>query len=479
MSDRRGSHREVIMLAYPAVLTMLSWTAMWTVDTIFLGRVGTAEQGAAGLAGILTWTLICVVNGTLTAVQIFVAQHCGAGKEDRCGEILWQGVYLGLFASVPIALIALKSDLLVGALGLDPEMRGFAADYLKIRLFGAVFTFMYRGMELFLQGTGDTRTPLKVSIVSNGCNVLLDYLLIFGALGFPEMGVKGAALASVIATALQSGIYFALILRGGKLRPFFPSKVAPLVPRRFFRMLRVGSPIGLQWVLDMGTWSIFTIAVAQLGEVQAAAHHIAVTILHVSFMPGYGISIATTTLVGRYLGAGDRDAAKRTAYNGLRIVVVFMGTMGLMFFVFREHLMRMFNPDPAVISVGAMLLIYAAVFQIFDGTAMVGAGVLRGAGDTRWPSLVAIGVAWGVFVPLVYLMIVRLSLGVVGGWQAATIYIAVLGLAMFAGVRKRKWSERRPLLQDLEIPDAARVVSGPDAIVPAAPAAPRPEAETR
>jgi MATE family multidrug resistance protein len=224
----------------------------------------------------------------------------------------------------------------------------------------------------------------------------------------------------------------------------------------------------------MGTWTIFTTIVARLGEVDAAAHQIAVTILHISFMPGYGVSIATTTLVGQYLGAGDKEAAKRSAYNSLRVVIAFMGTMGILFYVFRTQLIGLFNPDPAVIAMGATLLIYAAIFQAFDGTGLVCAGILRGAGDTRWPSLVSIGVAWGVFVPLVYLMPVRLQLGVTGGWQAAAIWIGVLGLAMFGGVRRRKWADRKLVSAEPDTPASAPILSGPDAMTLTPPVAKQP-----
>jgi putative MATE family efflux protein len=471
MDDRKGSYREVMLLAYPAVLNMLSWAAMLTADTIFVGRVGTAEQGAVGFAGTVAWTALCVVNGTLTAVQIFVAQHSGAGQKGRCGEMLWQGIYLGVLMAVPIGILALNSESVIRALRVSPELVPFSADYLKIRLLGAVFVFTFRAMELFLQGTGDTRTPLKVTVFANCVNVLLDYVLIFGKWGFPEMGVKGAALATVLATGVQSGIYFYLVLGRRSRSVYFPRKVMPLVPRRFIRLIRVGGPVGFQWLLDMGTWTIFTTVVARIGEIQAAAHQIAVTILHVSFMPGYGISIATTTLVGQYLGAGDKRAAVRSAYTSLKIAVLFMGAMGVVFFLFRSQLIRIFNPDPAVVATGATLLIFAALFQVFDGTAMVCSGALRGSGDTRWPMVVSIGIAWSVFVPLVYLMVMRLQFGVNGGWLAATIYIATLGAVLFGGLRRRKWMERSLVSRKAEVTEGAPVVPGPDAMSPAPPAA--------
>ena len=477
MEDRKGSYREVILLAYPAVLNMLSWTAMWTADTIFVGRVGTAEQGAVGFGGTVAWTTICIVNGTLTAVQIFVAQHWGAGQKGRCGEILWQGIYLGILASVPIAILAFHSESIIEALRVSPELVAFSTDYLRIRLLGAVFVFIFRGMELFFQGTGDTRTPLKVTVFSNGLNVLLDYLLIFGKFGFPKMGVSGAALATVLATAVQSGIYFYLVLCTPGMRVYFPRRIAPFAPGRFFKLIRVGGPVGLQYLLDMGTWTIFTTVVARLGEIQAAAHQIAVAILHVSFMPGYGIAIATTTLVGRYLGAGDKRSAVRSAYTSLKIAILFMGTMGICFYVFREQLISIFNPDPEVVAVGSTLLIFAAVFQIFDGTAMVSSGALRGSGDTRWPMVVSIGIAWFLFVPLVYLMAIRLPWGVTGGWLGAAIYIVALGGVLFGGLRKRKWMERSLVPPETEVPEMGPVVPGPDAMAPAPPVGAQAKAE--
>jgi MATE family multidrug resistance protein len=476
MSDNKGSYREVMTLAYPAVLSMLSWTAMWTADTIFVGRVGTAQQGAVGFAGTVAWTAICIVNGTITAVQIFVAQYKGAGQHGRCGEILWQGLYFSFAAALPIGILAFHSEWLIKALRVTPELVAFSTDYLKIRLLGAVFVFVSRGMELFLQGTGDTRTPLKVSVLANGFNILMDYVLIFGKWGFPEMGVTGAALATVLATAIQAGIYFYLVLGRESRSVYFPRKVSPLAPRRLIHLLRVGFPVGLQWLLDMGTWTVFTTIIARLGDIQAAAHQIAVTILHVSFMPGYGISIATTTLVGQYLGAGDKKAAIRSAYTSLRLAIVFMGAMGVLFYVFRAPLVRMFNPDPAVVATGATLLIFAAVFQVFDATGMVCSGALRGSGDTRWPMAVSIGIAWFLFVPLVYLTVIRLSLGVTGGWMAAAIYIVSLGGVLFGGLRKRKWMERRLVAAEYERPEGAPLVPGPDAMSPSPPVGAKAEA---
>jgi MATE family multidrug resistance protein len=274
---------------------------------------------------------------------------------------------------------------------------------------------------------------------ANLANIVLDYLLIFGHFGFPRLGVAGAAWATVASSVLHGLIMLAIFLRRGRRAGHLPEVVVKPVLRDMIRLLRVGTPVGMQWVLDMGSWTAFTTIVAGLGEVQAAANQVAISILHISFMPGYGISIAATTLVGQYLGAGNPRAAVRSAHHALRLAVVFMGAMGAGFLLGRGALIRSFNPDPAVIAVGAQLLVIAAVFQVFDAVNLVLSGVLRGAGDTRFPMLVTIVMAWLVFLPSAWFMTIRLGWGVLGGWVAVIFWSVGLALLLGWRFRRRRW----------------------------------------
>jgi MATE family multidrug resistance protein len=308
---------------------------------------------------------------------------------------------------------------------------------------GGLFIFLTFASEGFFRGVGDTKTPMKISIFISALNILLDYGLIFGKLGLPRLEVAGAALATVIATAVQCIIALFIILRGRKFRDRFRTlPVQRFDAGRLLEMIKVGGPVGIQWVLDMGSWTIFTALVARLGAVQAAANQIAITLLHVSFMPGHAVSTASTTLVGQYLGGCDPASARRSATNSLRIAILFMGCMGLVFLVFRRPLIRAFNPDLAVINIGADLLIFAAVFQIFDAMSMVAGGILRGSGDTRGPAAIQIALSWLVFLPLAYLATLRSGFGVRGGWSAATAYILLLGIVLYARYRRGDWATR-------------------------------------
>ncbi len=434
--------REVAALAGPAVVSMLSVTMMWTVDTFFVGRLGSAEQGAVGFAGVLTWTIFTFVVGLLNAVQVFVAQHVGARSPRGAGEVTWQGIYVGLAAAVPIALLSLAARDLVAVFGIDAAIAPHAAIYLRIRLLGAAGIFLSSASEGYLRGIGDTRTPMVVTIIANVLNIFLDYALIFGNFGMPVLGLAGAAWATVAAGFVQGITLFLCFERRALRKGHLESPVAPLLRARLLPMVRVGLPIGVQWLLDMGSWTVFTVLIARIDAVQAAAHQVATTLLHFSFMPGYGVSVAATTLVGQYLGAGDRQSALNTARSALRLVLTFMGAMGVVFLVWRHTLIGIFNPDPAVIQLGGVLLALAALFQIGDATNMVLSGVLRGAGDTRYPMVATTVMSWFVFVPLVWLFAVRLGHGAAGGWFAAVIWLGGLALVLRRRYVSRKWMER-------------------------------------
>ncbi len=438
----RGSIREVALLAAPAVVSMLSVTLMWTSDTFFVGRLGSAEQGAVGFSGAVAWTILSFIIGTLSAVQTFVAQHVGARSLRGAGEMTWQGLYLGLLAALPAALVGFFATPIFGALHVAPELLQPSVDYFRIRLLGAGGVFFTYALEGYLRGVGDTRTPMVVTFIANGVNIFLDYCLILGNLGFPRLGVPGAALTTIIAGFVQAAILFVISERRGLREGHLERAIVPPRRRQLIKLGRVGLPVGIQWVLEMGSWTVFTTFVARLGEVQAAAHQVAIAVCHVSFMPGYGISVAATTLVGQYLGAGDRQSALRSAQSALRLAVVFMAVMGVIFFARRRELIAIFNRDPLVVAMGAKLLIIAAMFQVFDATNLVLSGALRGAGDTRFPMVASIVMSWMVFVPLVWLLCVRLGQGVVGGWVAALIWIVGLALVIRHRFVRKRWMEK-------------------------------------
>jgi MATE family multidrug resistance protein len=431
--------REVARLAWPIVLTQMSQTVMHVVDSIFVGRLGAAELGALGFAGVWLWTVFSVFSGTATGVQTFVSQAWGAGDERSCGRFAWQGLY----AIVPPAALAVIAFVLVAEplwalLGATPEVREHALAYATMRPVGFTGLAIWMVFASFFRGIGDTRTPLIATIVANLVNAVLAYGLVLGHFGLPAWGVAGAGVATSIAEWVGVAVLAACFARRGVVRRYGTRPVPPDLAaiRRF---LRTGAPIGGQWVLDMSAFALFTSLVARMGNASMAATQAMISLLSLSFMQAIGIALAATTLVGRYKGASDLASAERSYFSALKLAVVLAAGIAALFLLAPEALMRMYVDDLEVIALGRPLLALGAAFQFFDALQIVAGGALRGAGDTRWPFVAQTLLAWAVRLPLAWLFAVTLGGGVVGAWYAEFVFILSLAAALDFRFRSGAW----------------------------------------
>jgi putative MATE family efflux protein len=291
----------------------------------------------------------------------------------------------------------------------------------------------------FLRGLGDTRTPLKITLVANVINIAGDYVLIFGKLGFPRLETQGAAIATVFANGVGAALFFVVFLAHKRavlygIRSEWRLKVDALK-----RLAKVGGPIGLQWMLDMGSFIVFSALIARMGIAQLAGHEAALRLMHLSFMPVFGLSIASTTLVGQYIGSDELPKAIRSGHSSLKMGFLYTLFIGTVFMVFPDELVALINSDPEVVRLGSSIVRLAAIFQLSDGLGIVSNGCLRGAGDTRWAMFIGIGYAWFLFLPLAYLGGFVFKGGAVGAWVGATLYITALGLSFFFRFRSGKW----------------------------------------
>ena len=303
-------------------------------------------------------------------------------------------------------------DTLLGLAVPSEPLRASAATYVVARLPGEAAMACMMIFTAFFRGLGDTRTPMLVAIGANLLNAVLDYGLIFGRLGLPELGITGAGVATSLASFAGATAMLALFLRGSVdvrfgTRPAWPEREA------VGRLLRVGLPMGGQWCIGSTTFAFFTTLVARMGDESMAASQAFVVLLHLSFMPALGISTAAQTLVGRNIGSGHLAAVTRSLRSALALGLAVTGVVAVVFVAFPAPLLGIFTDDP---SVGVPLLLIGAVFQIFDGINIITEGALRGAGDTRWPFLVHLITGWGVFIPLAWTLGVLLDGGLAGAW---------------------------------------------------------------
>lgn len=433
----------MLALAYPVVLTQISITTMQVVDSAMVGSLGTTELAAVGLGGVWMWTAICFFIGTATGVQTFVSQRDGAGQSSDCGAWAWQGIYAVIpMTAAAAAALHFGAGLLMRGIGPSPELQPLAADYVSARVLGSVGLSAAVALSSFFRGIGDTKTPLYATVTANVVNAVLDYGLIFGHLGLPALGVKGAGTA----TAAAEWIYMLALLvafRRREVRRRYVTKLAALSLREARRLLRTGLPIGGQWCLEMISFAVFLSFVARMGDAAMAASQAFVALLGLSFMQAIGLSIAVATLVGQYIGAADPPSVERSFHSGLKLAAILAGVIALLFAAIPGMLLGVFTDDPEVLSLGRPLLIVGAVFQFFDAFGIVAEGALRGAGDTRWPFAIRLALAWGLFVPLAYALGVWLGGGLTWSWVAGTVYVALLTSALLLRFRSGAWRQIR------------------------------------
>ncbi len=438
-----GGFREVVTLAYPVVLTQISATLMGVVDSAMVGRLGATQLAAVGFGSIWLWTIFSLLYGTASGVQTFVSQADGAGRPRQCGQWAWQALYT--IAPVGLLFVIVLMPLigpLLESLGPSESLRESAAPYLSMRLPGEVAMAVSMVFTSFFRGVGDTRTPLYVALFANAVNGVLDYGLIFGELGLPEWGVAGAGTATAVANWTGAVLLFAAFRRQRVRRDFQTGFVPPDLGK-IARFLRVGVPIGGQWFVDMTSFAVFTTIVAHMGDASMAASQAFVMLLSLSFMQAVGISVAASTLVGRYVGAGEPDAVMRSFWTCFKLGIALAIVVAVVFVAIPGPLLRIFTNDPSVMTLGRPLLLIGALFQLFDAMAIVASGALRGAGDTRWPFIVQTALGWAFQVPLAYTLGVTLEGGLSGAWLGGLIYIVVLAALLLRRFRSGAWQRIR------------------------------------
>ena len=439
----RGGVREVFDLALPVVLTQMSTTAMTVVDSAMVGRLGPTPLAAVGFGGVWLWTFFTLFYGTTSGVQTFVSQAEGAGDERSCGAWVWQALY-GVLPPMllVVGVIAWLVEPLVRVLGPSDALQGQVTGYMTARLPGELGVALVMVIASFFRGLGDTRTPLYATLAGVLVNAVLDYGLIFGELGLPAWGVLGAGVATSIGNWFAAAIMVAAFARA-QIRERYQTRPRRPDGAQIRRFLRTGAPIGGEWFLGMTSFAVFTTLVARMGDTEMAASQVFVVLLSLSFMQAVGISIASATLVGRYVGAQDHDSVERSFRSSLLLGGLLGSGVAVLYVVIPEPLLRLFTDDAAVIALGGPLLAMGAVFQLFDAFGIIAEGSLRGAGDTRWPFVAHTLLGWGFFVPVAWALGIHWGYGLFGAWCGGLIYVVALAAVMAWRFHSGAWRSIR------------------------------------
>ncbi len=415
---KRKLFPELVRLAWPIAVSMLSYSVMTVVDTLFVGRLGAAALSGVAFGGVVAFTCLCFGIGMMRAVKILVSQSAGAGHRQNADEYVSAGLVIALVLGVLALLLGYAGEGLVRAWSPSAASGALAADYLRLRSWGAPAVLAAFALREASYGLGDSRRPMTASIVANLANIPLNALLIFG-LG---LGVQGAALATIAAQVIELAI-LAETARRGSIR------LGPLREQRLRQLVITGWPLALEFFLDVSAFSALAALIARMGEVQLAAHQIAIQLSHFAFLPATAVAEAASVLAGQAVGAGEDRLVRRVAGRAALLNMIYVALCGALLVGFGSQLARAFTPDAPVREAATSLLHLSALLTSVFGLYAVVRAVLRGAGSERFAALVSVACAWFVTLPAAYALGVHLGWGAPGAWLGLLAEVS-LGLSI-------------------------------------------------
>ena len=467
---RPGGSRELLKLALPLVVSQSFMTVQVFVDTILLSWHDPKEMAASFPAVMWYWLLFGFLSVTAGYTSTFVAQYTGAGRPNRVGPAVWQGIHFAVIAGLIFLVVYPLAPTLIALAGHSEDVQPLEITYLQCLSFAALPMLVMSAINGFFSGRGQTWTVFAIEAVGTGANILLAMVLIFGENGVPKlgipgvpgvpaMGIAGAGWATVAGSAVSAVVAMAIFLRR-KFRVEFNTLYGWHLERELFgRLMKYGGPAGMQIFLDVLVFHLFTLYVGRLGEAQLGATTLTVRFNMIAFLPMMGMGQAVSILVGQRLGGDRPDLAEKSVYTGARWTFGYMCVVASAYLLFPQVLVSAFagDKDPeafeAMAAIVPTLLVCVAIYSLADSINVTFAFALRGAGDTRFVTALTFALAWPLMVlPTVIVVSYRNELRamfpsmgdpVYWAWGFATLHIMAMCVCFWFRFRSGKWKTMR------------------------------------
>jgi MATE family multidrug resistance protein len=425
---------EMARLAAPIVLVNVGMQGMGLVDAIMLGRVSSADLAAGGLGNFYFFGIAIIGIGILMALDPVIAQGVGAKDEVQIARGVQRGILMTAIIAVVVSLLFLPARSVLALLRQPEDVVPLAAAYVLWSIPGMLPFFAFNMLRQVLQAFHRVGPVVVGVLVANVLNAGLNWLLIYGNLGFEARGVIGSSIATSISRWVMALVVLAFAWTS--IRPYLTHwhreswMLGPLL-----RMFRLGFPVGMQFLAEAGAFGLTTVMTGWMGTTVLAGHEIALSLASMTFMVPMGVAAAAAVMVGHAIGRGDVAASRRDAVAALVVGVGFMACCAVLFAFIPESLAGVYTRDAATFALAAALIPIAAVFQVFDGTQVICASILRGAGDTRVPAILHALSFWAVGIPLGALLAFTFKLGAAGLWWGLTAGLAAAAVLQLQRVR--------------------------------------------
>lgn len=433
-------YRSNLKLAGPVMISQLGHTMVSTADSVVVGHfAGTVPLAAVSLVNSVFMVVLVLGLGIAYGITPLVAQENGKKNYGECARLLSNSLLLNILTGIVLfVLVYFGSMSAIGHLDQDPAVVREAKPYLFLLSLTIVPLMIFSAFKQFAEGLGFTRQAMNISIWGNVLNILLAIIFVKGMFGIRPMGVEGVGYSTLIDRCLMAVVMGWYVFRSKNFRRYLQDFRWNGFDRiRSRRIFRIGWPVGMQYVFEIGAFAAAAILAGTLGATEQAAHQVAINLAAITYMMAGGISAAATIQTGTNLGRRNLTRLQSSAIASYHIVLVFMLLAALVFASANQLLPWIYTSDKNVIYIAAQLLIIAGLFQLFDGTQVVGLGILRGLGDVNLPTLVTFVAYWVIGLPAAYLMGIHGPLGLKGIWYGLTLGLLTSSLLLFLRYRKQ------------------------------------------
>lgn len=441
-------YRDNLKLAIPVVISQLGHTLVHTADSVIVGHfVGTISLAAVSLVNSIFMIILVIGIGISYGLTPLIAQENGRKNYAECGMLLSNSLIINIISSIVLFLfVYFGSMLAIDHLDQSPEVVRQAKPYLTLLGISIIPLMIFNTFKQFAEGLGFTKQAMMISIWGNVLNICLGITFVKGLFGIAPMGVSGVGWSTLIDRCVMAGAMSVYVFKSKHFKIYLQDFVLHHLDRvRSSRIFKIGVPVAMQYTFEISAFSGAAILIGTIGAVELAAHQVAINLASITYMMSSGLSAAATIKSGNNFGSKNYLGLRLSAISSYHIVLVFMLVTAIVFILGSQILPRIYTSDIKVILIAAQLLIIVGFFQLFDGTQVVGLGILRGMGDVNMPTLFSFLAYWLIGIPAAYILGMRYNLGINGVWYGLTVGLIIASLLLFIRFQyiSRKWANKQ------------------------------------
>jgi len=440
-------YKENLHLALPIVGSQLGHTLVHMADSIIVGHfTDTVQLAAVSLVNSIFMLILVIGLGISYGLTPLIAQENGRQNYDECGKLLSNSLIINILIGIFLYIIVHFGVLLIiDHLDQTPAVVKYAKPYLNLLSISIIPLLIFQTFKQFAEGLGFTKQAMFISIWGNGINIILGIIFVKGMFGIKSMGVSGVGLSTLIDRILMAVVMTFYVLRSENFKKYLVSFKATFIDKvRAIKIIKIGLPVAMQYAFEISAFSGAAVLIGTIGAVEQAAHQIAISLAAMTYMIASGVASAATIKTGNNFGKNNFIDLRKSAIASYHVILAFMAITAMIFILANKLLPFVITDDLAVIKIAAQLLIIAGFFQLFDGTQVVGLGVLRGLGDVNIPTLITFLAYWVIGIPVGYLLGFQFDLGVNGIWYGLTLGLLTASILLFMRFQNKTKKLNKP-----------------------------------